>query len=80
MFTLRRVEILSPKIVINLPWSFQKIYCKGEPYQVSVWQKKVTLCNRISQLEQLDKQAATPHACIVYQGLKLFQDQYEAFL
>ena len=67
MFTLRRVEILSTKIVINLPWSFQKIHYKGEPYQVSVWQKKVTLYNRISQSEQLYIQAAKPHACIVYQ-------------
>ncbi len=25
----------SPKIVINLPWAYKKLYCKGEPCQFS---------------------------------------------
>ena len=28
-----RLDIPSPKIVINLSWTYEKIHCKGEPYR-----------------------------------------------
>ena len=34
-FSLEGREVLSPKIVIKLPWTHKKLLCKGEPYRSS---------------------------------------------
>ena len=32
VISLRRVVVPSPKLVINLPRTYEKLHCKGEPY------------------------------------------------
>ena len=35
-----RVEIPSPKIVKNIPWTYKKIHCKGEPKGILRYKQK----------------------------------------
>ena len=47
--SLRMVEVPQPKIVIHLPWTYENLYCKGEPYQFSGQRSLVHTDNQIER-------------------------------
>ena len=60
-FFIGRVEISSPRIVKNLPCTYNKLHCKGEPYRLSGYRdpliqtkKLITLYNRMCFAEDQD--------------------------
>ena len=43
--SFRRMVVHSPKIVINLSWTYEKLPCKGEPYRFSGYQDPLVQTN-----------------------------------